>query len=130
MSSIVARSLEVVLAVGEAIRLIEALRAYRRPRSLPFGLARARARGSPRPRAASSTTVTRPMTTGSSLKATIIPPTSQNQRQIEEDLIRFAPTVLDLPEDQAAWRCEQAVRNYDPCISCATHSLKFKVLRE
>ena len=59
--------------------------------------------------------------------ATIIPPTSQNQRQIEEDLIRFAPTVLGLDEDQAAWRCEQVVRNYDPCISCATHSLKLKV---
>ena len=56
--------------------------------------------------------------------ATIVPPTSQNQRQIEEDLIRFAPSVLDLPEDQAAWRCEQVVRNYDPCISCATHSLE------
>ncbi len=60
--------------------------------------------------------------------ATIIPPTSQNQRQMEEDLIRFAPAVLDLPEDQAAWRCEQVVRNYDPCISCATHSLKLKVV--
>ena len=62
-------------------------------------------------------------------KATIVPPTSQNQRQIEEDLIRFAPAVLDLPEDEAAWRCEQVVRNYDPCISCATHSLKLKVER-
>ena len=61
--------------------------------------------------------------------ATIVPPTSQNQRQIEEDLIRFAPTVLDLPEDQAAWRCEQVVRNYDPCISCATHSLKLRIVR-
>ena len=60
--------------------------------------------------------------------ATIVPPTSQNQRQMEEDLIRFAPSVLDLPEDQAAWRCEQVVRNYDPCISCATHSLKLKVV--
>ena len=60
--------------------------------------------------------------------ATIVPPTSQNQRQIEEDLIRFAPSVLDLPEDQAAWRCEQVVRNYDPCISCATHSLKLRIV--
>ena len=60
--------------------------------------------------------------------ATIVPPTSQNQRQIEEDLIRFAPSVLGLPEDQAAWRCEQVVRNYDPCISCATHSLKLRIV--
>jgi coenzyme F420-reducing hydrogenase alpha subunit len=31
---------------------------------------------------------------------------------------------LDLPEDQLQWRCEQAVRNYDPCISCSTHFLR------
>ncbi len=48
--------------------------------------------------------------------------------QMEEDLIRFAPSVLGLPDDQAAWRCEQVVRNYDPCISCATHSLKLRVV--
>ena len=60
--------------------------------------------------------------------AKIIPPTSQNQRQIEEDLARIAPSVLGLPEDQAALRCEQVVRNYDPCISCATHFLKLRVL--
>ena len=63
------------------------------------------------------------------LVATIIPPTSQNQGQMEEDLRRFAPSVLDLPDDQAAWRCEQLIRNYDPCISCATHSLKLEVIR-
>ncbi len=79
-------------------------------------------------RAASSTTVTRPTRPATSRSATIVPPTSQNQRQIEEDLIRFAPSVLGLPEDQAAWRCEQVVRNYDPCISCATHSLKLRVV--
>ena len=26
-------------------------------------------------------------------------------------------------------RCEQAVRNHDPCISCATHFLKLDVVR-
>jgi len=61
--------------------------------------------------------------------ALIIPPTSQNQRQIEEDLIRFAPRVLDLPQHEAEWCCEHVVRNYDPCISCATHFLKFEVQR-
>jgi len=25
------------------------------------------------------------------------------------------------------WRCEQAVRNYDPCISCATHFLTLRI---
>jgi coenzyme F420-reducing hydrogenase alpha subunit len=27
-------------------------------------------------------------------------------------------------------RCEQAIRNYDPCISCATHFLTLDVERE
>ena len=30
---------------------------------------------------------------------------------------------LDLPDDALQWRLEQTIRNYDPCISCATHAL-------
>jgi sulfhydrogenase subunit alpha len=33
------------------------------------------------------------------------------------------------PEEEATWKCEQAIRNYDPCISCATHFLKLTVER-
>lgn len=55
--------------------------------------------------------------------AKIIPPTSQNQKIIESDLRRFVTEHLELPSDELQWRCEQAVRNYDPCISCATHFL-------
>jgi sulfhydrogenase subunit alpha len=58
-----------------------------------------------------------------------VPPTSQNQKTIENDLWHFVPTVLDLPKDELTWKCEQAIRNYDPCISCATHFLKLD-LRE
>ncbi|MEN6495980.1 MAG: Ni/Fe hydrogenase subunit alpha [Thermoguttaceae bacterium] len=54
----------------------------------------------------------------------IIPPTSQNQAMIEDDLRLLATQLLDLPDDQAAHRCEHLVRNYDPCISCSTHVLK------
>lgn len=61
--------------------------------------------------------------------AKIVPPTSQNQKTIEEDLRRMVPQFLDLPDDQLQWRCEQAVRNYDPCISCSTHFLKLEVDR-
>ncbi len=61
--------------------------------------------------------------------ATIIPPTSQNQAQIEHDLKQFVPSVLDLPQDEATRRCEHLIRNYDPCISCATHFLSFKIER-
>ncbi|OGO43172.1 MAG: dehydrogenase [Chloroflexi bacterium RBG_16_57_9] len=62
--------------------------------------------------------------------ARIVPPTSQNLRRIEDDLRAFVPTVLDLPEEDATWRCEQLVRNYDPCISCATHFLKLRIERD
>ena len=36
---------------------------------------------------------------------------------------------IDLPEEQLALRCEQAIRNHDPCISCATHFLQLTVER-
>lgn len=62
--------------------------------------------------------------------AKIVPPTSQNQKTIENDLRNFVPTVINLPEKEMVWKCEQAVRNYDPCISCATHFLKLNIERE
>jgi coenzyme F420-reducing hydrogenase alpha subunit len=126
-NGIVVRSLETLYAVEEAIRLIEAYE----PPDAPFVSYAVRAGTG-----AWITEAPRGIlyhryeadATGHVTHATIIPPTSQNQRQMEEDLIRFAPAVIDLPEDQAAWRCEQVVRNYDPCISCATHSLKLRVV--
>ncbi len=66
---------------------------------------------------------------GSIRDARIIPPTSQNQPSIEEDLRVFTSEWLDLPDDQLQWRCEQTVRNYDPCISCAAHFLRLEVDR-
>ena len=53
----------------------------------------------------------------------------QNQRAIEEDLRGFVAEHLDLADDDRQWQCEQAIRNYDPCISCATHFLKLDVER-
>jgi len=59
--------------------------------------------------------------------AVIIPPTSQNQKCIEDDLRAIAPQLLAMNDEDATWRAEQAVRNYDPCISCSTHFLKLKI---
>jgi sulfhydrogenase subunit alpha len=59
--------------------------------------------------------------------AQIVPPTSQNQAAIEADLARFAPSVIDLPHDEATRRFEQLIRSYDPCISCAAHFLDLQV---
>ncbi len=59
-------------------------------------------------------------------EAQIVPPTSQNQGMIEADLARFAGRHLHLPDAELTWRLEQMIRNYDPCISCATHFLKLE----
>jgi sulfhydrogenase subunit alpha len=61
--------------------------------------------------------------------ARIVPPTSQNQAAIEDDLRRFVAGRLDLDTESLTHACEQAIRNYDPCISCATHFLDLKVER-
>ncbi len=67
---------------------------------------------------------------GSIEDAVIVPPTSQNQPTIETDLRQFVESHLELPDDRLQWQCEQAVRNYDPCISCATHFLDLRIERE
>ena len=66
---------------------------------------------------------------GTILDAKIVPPTSQNQRAIEEDLRGVVERSLGIGDDELALLCEQTIRNYDPCISCATHFLKLEVER-
>jgi coenzyme F420-reducing hydrogenase alpha subunit len=66
---------------------------------------------------------------GTILDAKIVPPTSQNQRTIEEDLRGVVERSLDVPDEELALLCEQTIRNYDPCISCATHFLNLEVER-
>ena len=61
--------------------------------------------------------------------ARIIPPTSQNQAQIEEHMRRWVPHILSADEQETAQKCENLVRSYDPCISCSTHFLKVKIDR-
>ncbi len=62
--------------------------------------------------------------------AQIVPPTSQNQGAIEADLAAFAPSVLDLPHEEATRRLEMLIRAYDPCISCATHFLDLRIVNQ
>jgi sulfhydrogenase subunit alpha len=64
------------------------------------------------------------------LTAKIVPPTSQNQKRIEDDLREYASQLAGWPQPEATLKCEQAIRNYDPCISCATHFLKLTVTQE
>ncbi|GHO80194.1 Ni/Fe hydrogenase subunit alpha [Ktedonobacter sp. SOSP1-85] len=126
--SIIVRSLEVLYACHEALRLIEQ---YEPPDRAAIEVV---------PRASEGWSITEAPRgilyhhyqldeEGLILKAKIIPPTSQNQKMIEEDLRRYIPQVLNAPGDQLLQRCEQMVRNYDPCISCATHFLKLTIER-
>ncbi len=61
------------------------------------------------------------------LAAQIIPPTAQNQPTIESDLRRFVEENLHLDHEELQLRCEQSIRNYDPCISCSTHFLTLTI---
>jgi len=62
--------------------------------------------------------------------ATIMPPTAQNQKQIEMDLRGVIERNMNLADEKLKWRCEQTIRNYDPCISCATHFLRLNIERD
>ena len=66
---------------------------------------------------------------GTIITARIIPPTSQNQLVIEDDLRDVAQHGISLDDDALQRRCEMAVRNHDPCISCAAHFLDISVER-
>jgi coenzyme F420-reducing hydrogenase alpha subunit len=127
--SIIVRAVETLYACDEAIRIIES---YEPPE-------RAWVETPPRPATGHGCTEAprgilyhryRIDGGGAIEDAVIIPPTSQNQPTIEGDLRQFVSTHLDLPDDRLQWQCEQAVRNYDPCISCATHSLKLTIERD
>ncbi|HXZ06074.1 MAG TPA: nickel-dependent hydrogenase large subunit, partial [Ktedonobacteraceae bacterium] len=121
--SIIVRSVEMLYAFDEALRIIEEYEAPERP-SVDI-----------HPRTATGYACTEAprgilyhryklSEDGSILDAKIIPPTSQNQKIIENDLLHYVEQFINLPEEQLTWQCEQAIRNYDPCISCATHFLK------
>lgn len=62
-------------------------------------------------------------------EAKIVPPTSQNLGQIEDDLRHYVPQVTHLDDEAATRKCEHLIRNYDPCISCATHFLTLTIDR-
>ncbi len=126
--SIIVRAVETVYAVDEALRLIEA---YEPPDPPAVEVP---------PRAGVGHGVTEaPRGTlyhryeigadGLIASARIVPPTSQNQAAIEADLRAFAEVRLGLDDAELTRQCEQAIRNYDPCISCSTHFLDLTVER-
>jgi coenzyme F420-reducing hydrogenase alpha subunit len=126
--SIVVRAVELVFACHEALRLIEA---YEPPHPPAAELPVRAGVGAGATEAPRGLLFHRYEVDDNGLitSARIVPPTSQNQITIESDLRRVVQGALDLPDDELTWRCEQAVRNFDPCISCATHFLDVTVAR-
>jgi sulfhydrogenase subunit alpha len=127
--SIIVRSVEVVWACEEALRIIKEYEKPDKPYVEANPCAAVGCGCSEAPRGICYHRY-RLDDNGIILDAKIVPPTSQNQKTIEGDLAEFVPKHLKLSDEKLTWQCEQAVRNYDPCISCATHFLKLHIERE
>ena len=121
--SILVRGVETVYACDEALRLIAR---YEPPDAPSVPVAPRPGSGCAATEAPRGLLYHRYRLDGEGLvrQAKIVPPTSQNQKAIEEDLARFAAAHLDYDTKALTLLCEQVVRNYDPCISCATHLLR------
>ncbi|WP_457642463.1 Ni/Fe hydrogenase subunit alpha [Persephonella sp.] len=61
---------------------------------------------------------------GKILEADIVPPTSQNQDIMEFSVRNYLPNLNTTDLDKSVFEAEKVIRNFDPCISCATHFLK------
>ncbi len=127
--SIVVRSLEVLYAVEEALGIMATYESPTRPAEKVTARAGVGAAITEAPRGILYHRYHLDEE-GVILEAKLVPPTSQNQKSMEADLRGLVPRYLDLPDEELTWRCEQAIRNYDPCISCATHCLRIRVERE
>jgi coenzyme F420-reducing hydrogenase alpha subunit len=124
--SIVVRAIETIEAYGEAIRII---REYEPPSVPCVDLQPVVGIGCGASEAPRGMLYHRYRVSDDGLirDAKIVPPTAQNQPTIEEDVRKFVTLFGDLPREKLTWKCEQAVRNYDPCISCATHFVQLEV---
>jgi len=126
--SIVVRAIEIVQAFADAVDLV---REYEPP-DPPFVDAPVRAgegRGATEAPRGLQYQRYRVDAGGLITESRIVPPTSQNQARIEADLAGLAPELLAMDQEEATLRCEQLIRAYDPCISCATHFLKLEIQR-
>lgn len=126
--SILVRGVEVVYAVDEALRLIEGYQQPDRPylevpprQGTGYGVTEA-PRGVLYQRYDLAPD-------GLITAADIVPPTSQNQAAIQDDVSRVVAGSLHLDDAALTALCEQTIRNHDPCISCAAHFLRLTVER-
>jgi coenzyme F420-reducing hydrogenase alpha subunit len=126
--SIVVRAVEIVCAIEEALRLIDGYQQLDRPFAQTAPRAGTGHGVSEAPRGVLYHRYELDQA-GIVRSARIIPPTSQNQAAIQDDLRGFVQERLDFGDEPLTRACEQAIRNYDPCISCAAHFLSLQVDR-
>jgi sulfhydrogenase subunit alpha len=121
--SVIVRAVEILQAVEESLAIVEAYQPPDQP-FVPVEPREGRGVGaSEAPRGllyhrydlAADGTIT---------AARIVPPTSQNQAAIEADLRRIVQAGVHLEDGHLTTHCEEAIRNYDPCISCSAHFLE------
>jgi len=127
-TSIVARALEVLYAIDEAVRVIDAYQ----PPPVPAASFRVRSGVGRAITEAPRGSLYHAFETderGLIHSARIVPPTSQNQARIEADLRELVPDIVQRSQAEATHMCEIAIRNYDPCISCSTHFVKLEIER-
>jgi len=126
--SIVVRVIEILFACEEALRLIGG---YERPAEPYLDVEPRHAVGFGASEAPRGLLYHRYVIDGDGAisEAQIVPPTSQNQLSIEDDLRAYVVGRTRLPDAALQWQLEQAIRSYDPCISCATHFLDLTVDR-
>jgi sulfhydrogenase subunit alpha len=126
--SIVVRAVELLYAITEAQRLVEE---YEPPQPSSVDVPARAGTGAGATEAPRGTLFHRYdlAADGTVTAARIVPPTSQNQGAIEDDLRRFVQARLDVDDHTLTHECEHAIRNYDPCISCSTHFLDLTIER-
>ena len=129
--SIIVRAVEVLYAVDEALRIIDAYTPPARPYVEVPPRAGTGHGATEAPRGLLYHRYT--MDAGGNLTdISLVPPTAQNQGAIEEDLRHLVQLRLNSgqPTDaELTALCEHAIRNHDPCISCSTHFLDLTVER-
>jgi sulfhydrogenase subunit alpha len=127
--AIIARAVELVQAFDEAIEIIEN---YSPPKPARIAYEHRAGEGAAATEAPRGLLYHRYQfdVDGKLTFARIIPPTSQNQLQIERDLSALWPSIATKDDQSIADSCEKAVRNYDPCISCSTHFLRVQIDRQ
>jgi len=67
---------------------------------------------------------------GQVVGANCVIPTGQNLGNIDRDMRKLVPEILDQPKEAITHSLEMLVRAYDPCISCSTHILNVEFVNE